>query len=36
MSGAGAYQKEIAQFHCEIAQDELVHVSADAALQTLE
>lgn len=36
MSGAGAYQKEIAQFHCEIAQDELVHVHADAALQTLD
>jgi len=36
MSGAGAYQKEIAQFHCEIAQDELVHINADAALLTLE
>ena len=36
MSGAGAYQKEIAQFHCEIAQDELVHIHADAALQTLD
>ncbi len=35
-SGAGAYQKEIAQFHCELAQDELVHVNADAALATLE
>lgn len=35
-SGAGAYQKEIAQFHCELAQDELVHVNPDAALQTLE
>ncbi|NDC07929.1 MAG: lipopolysaccharide assembly protein LapB [Oxalobacteraceae bacterium] len=35
-SGSGAYQKEIAQFHCEIAQDELVHVNADAALATLD
>ncbi len=35
-SGAGAYQKEIAQFHCELAQDELVHVNPDAALATLE
>lgn len=35
-SGAGAYQKEIAQFHCELAQDELVHVGPDAALATLE
>lgn len=35
-SGAGAYQKEIAQFHCELAQDELVHVNPDAALLTLE
>lgn len=35
-SGVGAFQKEIAQFHCELAQDELVHVNADAALATLE
>jgi lipopolysaccharide biosynthesis regulator YciM len=35
-SGSGAYQKEIAQFHCEIAQDELVHVNPDAALATLD
>jgi lipopolysaccharide biosynthesis regulator YciM len=35
-SGAGAFQKEIAQFHCELAQDELVHVNPDAALATLE
>ena len=35
-SGSGAYQKEIAQFHCEIAQDELVHVNPEAALATLE
>jgi lipopolysaccharide biosynthesis regulator YciM len=35
-SGSGAYQKEIAQFHCEIAQDELVHVNPEAALATLD
>lgn len=35
-SGAGAHQKEIAQFHCELAQDQLVHVHPDKALQTLE
>ncbi len=35
-SGAGAYQKEIAQFHCEIAQDELVHVNPQAAMATLD
>jgi len=35
-SGSGAYQKEIAQFYCEIAQDELVHVNPDAALTTLD
>ncbi len=35
-SGAGAYQKEIAQFHCELAQDELVHANPDVALATLE
>jgi lipopolysaccharide biosynthesis regulator YciM len=35
-SGAGAYQREIAQFHCELAQDELVHASPALALATLE
>jgi lipopolysaccharide biosynthesis regulator YciM len=35
-SGAGGRQKEIAQFYCEIAQDELVHTHADAALKVLE
>ena len=35
-SGAGGRQKEIAQFYCEIAQDELVHTHADAALLVLE
>ncbi len=35
-SGSGAYQKEIAQFHCEIAQDELVHVDPSTALATLD
>ena len=35
-SGAGAYQKEIAQFHCELAQDELVHAGPDVALSTLD
>ncbi len=35
-SGAGGRQKEIAQFYCEIAQDELVHTHSDAALQMLE
>ena len=35
-SGAGGRQKEIAQFYCEIAQDELVHTHVDAALQILE
>ncbi len=35
-SGAGGRQKEIAQFYCEIAQDELVHTHADVALQILE
>ncbi|MCH8620988.1 lipopolysaccharide assembly protein LapB [Undibacterium sp. TS12] len=34
--GAGGRQKEIAQFYCEIAQDELVHTNTDAALATLE
>lgn len=35
-SGAGGRQKEIAQFHCELAQDELVHTHADAALAMLD
>jgi lipopolysaccharide assembly protein B len=35
-SGAGGRQKEIAQFYCELAQDELVHTHPDAALAMLE
>ena len=35
-SGAGSRQKEIAQFYCELAQDELVHTHPDAALMMLE
>lgn len=35
-SGAGARQKEIAQFYCELAQDELVHTHPNAALAMLE
>jgi lipopolysaccharide biosynthesis regulator YciM len=35
-SGAGSRQKEIAQFYCELAQDELVHTHADTALPILE
>ena len=35
-SGAGGRQKEIAQFYCEIAQDELVHMNTEAALPVLE
>ncbi|WP_420475940.1 lipopolysaccharide assembly protein LapB [Noviherbaspirillum sp. ST9] len=35
-SGAGAKQKEIAQFYCELAQDELVHTHPDSALGMLE
>ncbi len=34
-SGAGGRQKEIAQFYCELAQDELVHTHPDAALTML-
>lgn len=34
--GAGGRQKEIAQFYCEIAQDELVHTNTEAALSNLE
>lgn len=35
-AGAGGRQKEIAQFYCEIAQDELVHMNTAAALPVLE
>jgi len=35
-SGAGGRQKEIAQFYCEIAQDELVHTHPEAAMQMLD
>lgn len=35
-SGAGARQKEIAQYYCELAEDELVHTRLDAALHLLE
>jgi lipopolysaccharide biosynthesis regulator YciM len=35
-SGAGARQKEIAQFYCELAQDALVHLQPDDALVLLE
>jgi len=35
-SGAGGRQKEIAQFYCELAQDELVHTHPDAAIPVLE
>lgn len=35
-SGAGGRQKEIAQFYCELAQDELVHTHADAAMLMLD
>jgi lipopolysaccharide biosynthesis regulator YciM len=35
-SGAGGRQNEIAQFYCEIAQDELVHTHPDAALAMLD
>jgi lipopolysaccharide biosynthesis regulator YciM len=35
-SGAGSRQKEIAQFYCELAQDELVHTHPEAALTMLE
>lgn len=35
-SGAGSRQKEIAQFYCELAQDELVHTHPDATLAMLE
>ena len=35
-SGAGARQKEIAQFYCELAQDALVHLHNDDALALLD
>src|SRR5450830_641297 len=35
-AGAGGRQKEIAQFYCEIAEDELVHTNAEAALAMLD
>ena len=35
-AGAGGRQKEIAQFYCELAQDELVHTDPDAAMALLE
>lgn len=35
-AGAGGRQKEIAQFYCELAQDELVHTAPDAAMALLE
>ena len=35
-SGAGARQKEIAQFYCELAQDALVHLHTDDALALLD
>ena len=35
-SGAGARQREIAQFYCELAQDALVHMEPDDAKQLLE
>lgn len=35
-SGAGGWQKVIAQFYCELAQDELVHTHTDAAMALLD
>ena len=35
-SGAGTRQKEIAQFYCELAQDELVKMHVEAAIAWLE
>lgn len=34
--GAGSHQKEIAQFYCEMAQDELTHTRPQTALTLLE
>ncbi|MDY7579897.1 lipopolysaccharide assembly protein LapB [Herbaspirillum sp. RTI4] len=35
-SGVGTRPKEIAQFYCELAEDELVHTDPDAAMVMLE
>jgi lipopolysaccharide biosynthesis regulator YciM len=35
-AGAGARQKEVSQFYCEMAQDALVHMHPEAALPLLE
>lgn len=35
-SGAGARQKEIAQFYCELAQDAIVHLQPSDAMQLLD
>jgi lipopolysaccharide assembly protein B len=35
-SGAGARQKEISQFYCELAQDALVHLPPSQAMQLLD
>jgi lipopolysaccharide biosynthesis regulator YciM len=35
-SGAGARQKEIAQFYCELAQDALVHMQVSGARELLD
>jgi lipopolysaccharide biosynthesis regulator YciM len=35
-SGAGTRQKEIAQFYCELAQDEILNARMDAAIEFLE
>ncbi|MGB7479456.1 MAG: lipopolysaccharide assembly protein LapB [Burkholderiaceae bacterium] len=35
-AGAGGRQREIAQFYCELAQDELVHTHPEAAIAWLE
>jgi lipopolysaccharide biosynthesis regulator YciM len=35
-AGAGVRQKEIAQFYCEMAQDALVHIHPEEAMQLLE
>ncbi|MBW8902135.1 MAG: lipopolysaccharide assembly protein LapB, partial [Massilia sp.] len=35
-SGAGARQKEIAQFYCELAQDALIHMQTDEAMSLLD
>jgi len=35
-SGAGTRQKEIAQFYCELAQDEILNTHRDAAVELLD